>query len=235
MTPDDPDMAQRVADPLPVDVDRILHAPLTPLSDDELIQLVRDTECLKRRIAAREHELSAQLTQRAIPARTGAGGLTRFLTETLLISRAEASARTRAAEELGPRIDMAGEVHPPLLPATAAALAEGAISADHARKIAAVLKRVPGSVHNPEFEATETLLAGLARTLCADDIPAVGDKVLAYLDPDGKLTDDRDRARVRGVSVGRQRPDGMSALTGAMTPPCERCGIRSWPNTPGLA
>ncbi|QIS11761.1 HNH endonuclease signature motif containing protein [Nocardia arthritidis] len=218
MTSADPAGGQRVSDPLAVGVDWVSDLSLVGVSDEELVELVRRVECEKRRLAAVEHRLAVELAQRSIPAKVGARGVSGFLVETLRIPHAEASARAKAAKELGPRVDMAGEVHPPLLPATAAALAEGAISMAHAQRISAVLAHVPGSVDNPEFEATETLLAGLARTLCADDIPAVGDKVLAYLDPDGRVTDDKDRARMRGVTVGRQRPDGMSVIRGELSP-----------------
>ncbi|QIS12929.1 HNH endonuclease signature motif containing protein [Nocardia arthritidis] len=218
MTPDDPAVRQRVADSLLASVDRLVDTPLTPLLDEDLIQLVRDVECVVRRLAGFGHQVLAQVSQRSIPARVGAAGVSRFLVETLNISQSEAAARAKAAEELGPRIDMAGEVHPPLLPATAAAQAEGAITAEHAQRISAVMKRVPGSVDNPEFEAVEKLLAEHARTLSPRDITVVGEKILAYLDPDGRITDDKDRARMRGITVGPQRADGMSAIRGELSP-----------------
>ena len=51
-----------------------------------------------------------------------------------------------------------------------------------------------------------------------DDIAKVGDTILGYLDPDANLSDDTDRARRRGIIIGRQRPDGMSSINGEINP-----------------
>ncbi|MEU1430788.1 DUF222 domain-containing protein [Nocardia sp. NPDC005746] len=61
-------------------------------------------------------------------------------------------------------------------------------------------------------------LAHFAATSTPDDLPKIGDRLLGYLDPDGRLTDDTDRQRRRGITLGKQGVDGMSTLTAELTP-----------------
>ncbi|MFI6996097.1 DUF222 domain-containing protein [Nocardia sp. NPDC050175] len=209
---------ERVADPLLGAVSDLLERSLTPMSDDKIIELLRGVEQATRMLAAVGHRLIVQASDRNLPNQTGTGTVKKFLMHTLRLSSPEAGARVAAALSLGLWHDMGGETREARLPATAAAQVEGEISVDHARQIAAVMKRVPGSTANTEFEAAEQLLADFARTGSPDDIPKVGEAILAYLDPDGERTDDTDRARMRGITIGRQRADGMSPIRGEITP-----------------
>ncbi|MFF0636950.1 DUF222 domain-containing protein [Nocardia sp. NPDC004151] len=61
-------------------------------------------------------------------------------------------------------------------------------------------------------------MAHFAATSTPDDLPKIGDRLLGYLDPDGRLTDDTDRQRRRGITLGKQGVDGMSTLTAELTP-----------------
>ena len=64
----------------------------------------------------------------------------------------------------------------------------------------------------------ETTLARVATTATPEDVDRVGDRILAHLDPDGTLPDERDRTRRRGLTLTRQDRAGMSTLTGCLTP-----------------
>ncbi|NED66460.1 DUF222 domain-containing protein, partial [Streptomyces sp. SID10244] len=46
----------------------------------------------------------------------------------------------------------------------------------------------------------------------------LGARLLAHLDPNGTLTDDRDRKRQRGLSLGKQDAQSMSRLRGSLDP-----------------
>lgn len=48
----------------------------------------------------------------------------------------------------------------------------------------------------------------------------VGHRLLAHLNPDGNLTDAADRARRRGLNLGRQGVNLMSGISGTLTPSC---------------
>ncbi|OXR47427.1 hypothetical protein B7C42_00550 [Nocardia cerradoensis] len=210
--------ADQVARPLLAAVSELFERSLTPLSDGQLVEAMRDVESWARRLTAIQHRLLIEAEERSLPSRTGAKTVKRFLMETLRISSADAGSRVNSARWVGTFHDLDGEIRDPQLPSTAAALTHGEISADHVRGIAQVMNRVPRGVSDADREAAEQLLAEFARSGSPDDIGKVGDRILAYLDPDGRLTTDQDRARMRGIVVGRQRPDGMSPVRGDIDP-----------------
>jgi len=196
----------------------LIEQSLTPLSDPETIELLRGVERAARMLTAVQHRLLIEVNTRSIPTETGATTIKRFLMETLRLSNAEAGARVRAAAQVGIFPDLSGTEHDPELPYTAAALRRGDISTDHTRAITTVMKRVPRGTAAADREAAEQILAGFATTGSPDDIGKLGDSILAHLDPDGRLTDEHDRARMRGIRIGRQRPDGMSPISGDIDP-----------------
>ncbi|MBB5913642.1 hypothetical protein BJY24_002509 [Nocardia transvalensis] len=196
----------------------LLDLPLTPLSDDDVIAAMQDVERCARMLVSVQHRLLIEASERSLPARFGSKSLKKFLMETLRLASADAGARVHQALWVGTFHDMAGEPTEPQLPHTAEALAAGEISADHARGVAAVMVRVPRGVTDEDRQAAEQILAELSRSGSPDDIGKVGDRILAQLDPDGRLTTDHDRARMRGVTVGRQRADGMSPIRGEIDP-----------------
>ena len=180
--------------------------------------MMREVEESVRRLAVVQHRLLIEAEQRSIPARTGAKAPKLFLMETLRLSAAEAGGRVRLTRLVGAFRDVDGELRAPELPCAAVLLAAGEVSVDHVRGIANVMNRVPRGVPEADRAAAEQLLAEFARSGSPDDIAKVGDRILAQLDPDGRLTDDLDRARMRGIMVGRQRPDGMSPIRGDIDP-----------------
>ncbi|WP_347958157.1 DUF222 domain-containing protein, partial [Gordonia aichiensis] len=64
----------------------------------------------------------------------------------------------------------------------------------------------------------EAQLAAVARDLTPDGVRMAGVRLLAHLDPDGQLTDDRDRRRRRGVALMPQGRDLMSKVRALLTP-----------------
>ncbi|MFE3446889.1 DUF222 domain-containing protein [Nocardia sp. NPDC059180] len=196
----------------------LLEFPLAPLADDDVLAVMREVERCARMLVAVQHRLLVEAGERSLPARYGSRSLKRFLMDTLRMASADAGARVHQARVVATFHDMAGEAVEPMLPRTAQALAAGDISSDHARGIAAVMNRVPRGASADDRAAAEEVLAEFACTGSPDDIGKVGDRILAHLDPDGRLTTDGDRARMRGITIGRQRPDGMSHLRGDIDP-----------------
>ncbi|GAA5053489.1 HNH endonuclease signature motif containing protein [Nocardia callitridis] len=194
------------------DVDR------TSLSNEQALELLCDIETAARIVAAISVASVIDVSDRGIPDEAGAGTVKKLLMQTLRLSHAEAGARVAAAKSLGSWHALDGSPREPELPHTAIALADGAISADHARRIAQEMKRIPALTPIAERQAAEEILSDFARTSIPDDIPKVGAEIRAHLDPDGTLTDDHDRQRMRGITIGRQRADGMSPITGEITP-----------------
>ncbi|ANS30708.1 hypothetical protein R1CP_30405 [Rhodococcus opacus] len=199
-------------------VDGLLDAGLAESSDSDLVEVMRGVEQCLRRAEAVSHRLVVESVERSVPASLGYSSPKKLLIDVLRISGADASARVTAARELGVWHTMAGEPMPPVLPETAAAQSDGDIGTDHVRAIAKVMRKIPHAVDNDAVADAEAVLANLARSGTPEDVEQAGHRLLAYLNPDGNLGDDRDRKRRRGISIGRQDTELMSRISGELDP-----------------
>ncbi|MFE5285166.1 DUF222 domain-containing protein [Nocardia sp. NPDC056611] len=195
----------------------LIAESLDPIEDDDLVDVLRDWESMRRSTAAFEHKMIREIENRGLPEKAGVKRTSKYLEQTLRLGHAEACARVRAAELLGMRRE-AGRVVKPWLSWTAAFQEMGLVSADSARHIAKIMDKIPGKVDADTRDRAEFQLAHFATESTPDDLPKIGDRILGYLDPDGRLTDDCDRQRRRGISFGKQGVDGMSAIAAQVTP-----------------
>ena len=132
-------------------------------------------------------------------------------------TRAEASRRVHEAADLGERTAITGEPLSPQLEATAAGQRDGQLGAGHVAVIRSFVNRLPDFVDLETRRAAEAQLARLGTQHRPDELSKLADKLTDCLNPDGDFTD-ADRARRRGITVGRQGEDGMSPITGYLTP-----------------
>ncbi len=121
------------------------------------------------------------------------------------------------AADLGPRRALTGEALPPLLTATAAAQRDGRIDPAHVQVTRRFLDQLPDAVDLDTRACAEAQLASLATQYRPDHLVDLARQLADYLSPDGNYTDS-DRVRRRGLTLGRQGPDGMSELRGLLTP-----------------
>ncbi|WP_157011498.1 DUF222 domain-containing protein, partial [Mycobacterium celatum] len=205
-----------VFDALEAELKRALDLSFDVLTTPERLALLQRCETLRRRLPAVEHPLINQLAEQADKTELG-GTLPSALADRLRISRAEASRRIHEAADLGERRTVTGEPLAPVLSATAAAQRAGDLGAAHVAVIRGFMRRLPGFVDAETRQHAEAHLAGLAAQHRPDDLDKLADKLTDCLNPDGDFSDD-DRARRRGVTLGRQQPDGMSQLSGWVTP-----------------
>ncbi len=196
-------------------VDGLLDAEL---SDSDLVEVMRGVEQCLRRAEAVSHRLVVESVERSVPASLGYSSPKKLLIDVLRISGADASARVTAARELGVWHALAGVPMPPVLPETAAAQSDGDIGTDHVRAIAKVMRKIPHAVDNDAVADAEAVLANLVRSGTPEDVEEAGHRLLAYLNPDGNLGDDRDRKRRRGISIGRQDTELISRISGELDP-----------------
>jgi hypothetical protein len=157
-----------------------------------------------------------ELQQEATPAELG-GKLSHAIADATLISRADAGRRVREAADLGGRRALTGEPLPPVLAATAAAQRQGRLGREHVAVIRRFYHQLPGWIDIETRTAAETDLAGLATQYRPDQLAGFAEHLADLLNPDGNYSDD-DRAHRRGLSLGKQGADGMSALSGWLTP-----------------
>lgn len=75
----------------------------------------------------------------------------------------------------------------------------------------------PASVHVWTRQEAERQLAKLAIDRRPDDLRGLTVESANYLNPDGNFSDD-DRARKRGITLGKQESDGMSCISGYISP-----------------
>ena len=188
------------------------------LDDHAVLAVFQDLETQRRRMPTVDHRLIVELECRSVAATMLARGTAGLLTELLHVDVAEAKARVRAAGVLGPRTGLTGEPLDPVYPGTAAAQAAGTISDKHARIVTATIRALPHSLDADTAVLAEHTLVGQAEGLRPSELSKVAERLTAYLDPDGQLSDDTDRAARRALKIGKQRADGMSPITGLLDP-----------------
>jgi hypothetical protein len=138
------------------------------------------------------------------------------LARRLRIPVAEVRRRAKLAVRIRARRSLTGAPLPPALPRLAEAVEAGDVGDDHIREVCHAIDVLPAAAaeHKDRVEAT---LVRHAREQDAPFVADVGRRIAETLNPDG-LFDDRDRAARRGVTLGRQGPDGLSRLSGWLTP-----------------
>ncbi|MCA2359264.1 HNH endonuclease [Mycobacterium intracellulare] len=205
-----------VFDALDAEVDRACALVLDALTVQQQLAVLERCERLRRRIPVIEHPLLNSLARQG-PSQELGGGLAHALTERTLISRHEASRRIKEAADLGQRHGLTGEPLPPVLAATAAAQRAGDLGAGQVAVIRKFYHQLPGWVSAAAREFAEAQLAGFGTQFGPEHLTELARGLTDALNPDGVFTDE-DRARSRGVTLGRQQADGMSELRGLITP-----------------
>ena len=184
----------------------------------ELLELLGELQTVAWAMPALEHRVLARLQREASPIALGAKSLKAVLVERLRISGKDATRRLSEAKELGPRTAFSGEPLSPLLAATAAAQAAGRISPEHVAVIRGFFADLPHWVDPITREQTEASLVTIATVTGPETLGKDADQLALLIDQDGPAPDDTERARKRTITFGPQQPDGMSRITGWVTP-----------------
>lgn len=195
----------------------LADADVSGLSHRELLESYAALETTLRRVPAVQHALLARLDREATPTDLGATSLSKLLMQWCRIGKGDALRRLAWARLLGSRRALDGQELPPQLPQTAAAVADGAIGDDHVRVIKDFVAELPDAVDLETRIQAERTLAELARQVDPVALDKAANRLLAHLHPDGTLSD-ADRQRKAGLTLSSQQPDGMSRLSGWITP-----------------
>ncbi|WP_374156893.1 HNH endonuclease signature motif containing protein [Mycobacterium sp. G7A2] len=199
-------------------VDEAAGAGVDLLGRADLVDALDELETVWCQLPALRHRLLARLQVETTAKEMGAKSWNQVLAVRWRISTAEAGRRLGEAALLGPRQSLVGETLPPVLPATAAAQAQGVINAEHVVVIAKAVAKLPGFVDTATREEFETDLVRLAAGAGPKDVSDAAELALFLLDQDGPEPDDTERARRRGLSKGKQRGDAMTPISGELTP-----------------
>jgi hypothetical protein len=205
-----------VFDALEAGFKRVRDLTFDVLTTPERLAVLENLEQMRRAQPAIEHALINQLAEQADATELG-GKLAPVLANRLRITRAEASRRIHEAADLGERRALNGEPLPAALPATAEAQRNGDLGAGHVAVIRGFVHRLPDFVDIETRAKAEAQLARLAGEHRPDELAKLADKLTDCLNPDGDFTE-HDRARRRGLTIGRQDIDGMSPISGYLTP-----------------
>jgi Domain of unknown function (DUF222) len=216
MRSSDRDEIVEVFDALKADFARALALSFDVLTTPERMAMLQCCEELRRQLPAVEHPLINQIGAQANDTELG-GRLPSALANRLRITRAEAARRIGEAADLGERNAITGEPLPPVLPATAEAQRSGRLGVGHVAVIRSFCHRLPEFVDVETRAQAEAQLARLGSAHRPDELAKLADKLTDCLNPDGNFSDD-DRARRRGITIGKQGWDGMSPITGYLTP-----------------
>jgi hypothetical protein len=212
----DRDAVVAVLDRLDAAVDDLTALSFDALTTPERLRVLERLEQVGRRLPVPQHALINQIAEQSDETELG-GRPPAALADRLRITRGEANRRVAEAADLGPRRAMTGQALPPLLTATAEAQRAGRIGAAHLGVIRSFFRRLPCGVDIETRQAAEAHLARLATQFRPDQLAKLAERLTDCLNPDGDFTD-ADRARRRGLILGKQDIDGMSPLRGWLTP-----------------
>jgi hypothetical protein len=201
---------------LETEAEELAEVSFDAFTTAELLETLQRLERVARKLPVPGHAVLNQLAHQATPAELG-GKLSHAVADRLHVTRGEASRRVKEAQELGPRKAITGEPLPPRLSATSAAQRAGAIGAGHVAVIRLFFDQLPCWVDAPTRESVERDLAQYATQFRPETLRNIADRLALHLNPDGDFSDE-DRARRRGLTIGKQDIDGMSPVRGWLTP-----------------
>ncbi|MGW4481037.1 DUF222 domain-containing protein [Rhodococcus triatomae] len=199
-------------------VDGLLTEPLTSLSEAEIVEALQRMEISLRKASAVGHRLVVESVERSIPGNLACRSVNDFLVSTLRISAADAAKRVKGATKTGIWHTVGGEAMEATLPVAAVAVRDGAIGSDHVASIARTMRQIPHGTNADEIAVAERILSDAARSTTPEDVAKIGVHLLAHLNPDGSVPDERERKRRRGLRLGKQGADFMTPVSGLLDP-----------------
>ena len=143
----------------------------------------------------------------------------------LRITPKEIRRRMKVAARIGPRRQLAGPPLPPELAMVAEAVEAGTLGEDHLQAITHAMDVLPSCVSPTDRDEVERSLVREAAKSDAEIVKVAGRRIDEIFNPDGDF-DEADRARRRGVVLGRQGRDGLSRLSGWIDPET-RCYVEA--------
>lgn len=97
-------------------VSELTSCDLTALDESQLLDVIRAVEKIRRKVESFDNVTIPELEARGIPARYVLRGTSQFVAGLLNLAPSESGARVRHAHELGARVQLSGQISPPLLP-----------------------------------------------------------------------------------------------------------------------
>lgn len=213
--PDDPHALVALLDAAAA---KLAVAPMTAVTEDDLLTVAEALESTRRRLDGVDAAVLTEVSDRAAFRKAGYLSLHAFLSAGLRLGDGAARRRRASVAAIGAFTGLQGQTLPPARPATADAVQAGAIGTDHVLVIDEIMDKIPAAVDAETRARAEAQLAAVARELTPDAVRIAGVRLLAHLDPDGQLTDEKDRQRRRGLTLMPQDRQLMSKVRALLTP-----------------
>lgn len=186
------------------------------LPDAELVDRLRDTETLIRRLQHGSLRLIGEIDQRGCAATMGGATTAGLVRDVLRVTPGDARGRVQAAGQLGAAQATTGAVIDPPCPATARLSRDGVIGSDHVGVIMHTLRLLPAHADAATRADAEAFLAEQAGIHDPSHLALIGRHLRASLDQDGTEPEEQRRSRNElsfGVDI-----DGMHRVRGRLTP-----------------
>ena len=211
-----PDLAAAVS-AYTASVDALLAADVDACSHRDLLTAFVDVETTTQRVPMLQYAILARLQREATPAELGATSWTKLLTLRTRMSKGRAHKLLTRATQLAPRRTLQGHDMTPEWEHTAAALSRGAFGEEHLEVIRKFFNALPATIDPITRSQAEQSLVTAAADLDPHSLTVLAIHLLALLHPDGEEPADA-AARKAGLHLGSQQPDGLSYLSGWVTP-----------------
>lgn len=197
-------------------LDELGTVDLTRCSDDDLLEVAQSSERAIARLTFAGDRQLVEVSDRDLHREMGYRSEVHLFNQYLRIS--EPTRRRAQMRATATFHNVTGEEMEPKHPTLAKAFADGTVGSGHIRAVLDVLGDIPDAVPHDTKVAAEREMTEVAVELDPAGIAEAGQRLLGHLDPDGELTDEKDRARKRGVWINKQRADGTAKLNGRLTP-----------------
>ncbi|WP_231895478.1 DUF222 domain-containing protein [Gordonia sp. 852002-50395_SCH5434458] len=198
-------------------LDELATVDVSLVSDDVLVEATVEAERLALRTSgAVTDRLIVEASDRDLPHGLGFRDIRNFMGQRLHIG--DPAARYRVIAATGSFTTICGDRLPPSCPTLAGYVVEGRVAGAHVRAVLEVLEAIPADISAETKAAAEAQIAGYAVQFTPAEITNLGSRLLAHLDPDGTLTNPKDRKRRRRLWVNRQNAQLMSRLTADLDP-----------------
>ncbi|MBV9823037.1 MAG: DUF222 domain-containing protein [Actinobacteria bacterium] len=180
---------------------------------------LRELEVARRRLAAADHALIAEIDRRGLAGRLVLPSTSSLLQGMLRLSPHEAKQRVQAARACGPRVTLTGQPLPPVRPYLSEAQMAGEVSPEHTKVVLAALDALPANLSAADCSLAEKHLVEAASTLRPREVSLLGQRLAAHLNPDGVLAPDSEQQRRRSFTL-LPDTDGSYTASGRLTPAC---------------
>lgn len=199
------------------------------LSDDELLESVRQVEAWSRQLYAVALTVTGELDTRGLAGRRGVSSTAVLLRQLLRLSPQAARRRVEDAKEACCAPALTGSPVAPRLPGAAAALRAGALSQEQLGVVRRTLRELPDDVSPRIRIQVEQKLVSEARRFDPSQLGKLAIRIRAHLDPDGVLRSERDAVEKMELSFaqdvdgvirirGRLSAEGAAVLRSALSP-----------------